>query len=78
MIWCNLWLSCLQVSSETLDCSSFVVFICVCCCVRAQSFTVAASLLDNAAERSIGATVMNVLYYVGVVASSCLLLAFVD
>ena len=33
---------------------------------------------DNAAERSIGATVMNVLYYVGVVASSCLLLAFVD
>ena len=49
----------------------------MCKCPCAQSFTVAASLLDNAAERSIGATVMNVLY-VGVLASSCLLLAFVD
>ena len=42
--------------------------------VFCQSFTVATHLFDNPAEKTVGATVMNVLYYVGVCASSIFLL----
>ena len=42
--------------------------------VFCQSFTVATHLFDNPADKTVGATVMNVLYYVGVCVSSVALL----
>ena len=42
--------------------------------VFCQSFTVATHLFDSPADKTVGATVMNVLYYVGVCVSSIFLL----
>jgi hypothetical protein len=42
--------------------------------VFCQSFTVATHLFDNPADKTVGATVMNVLYYVGVCVTSIFLL----
>ena len=42
--------------------------------VFCQSFTLATHLFDNPADKTVGATVMNVLYYVGVCVSSVFLL----
>ena len=42
--------------------------------VFCQSFTLATHLFDNPADKTVGATVMNVLYYVGVCVSSIFLL----